>query len=209
MIIPKRERILLPPERKRDKQLKIWVSQEELDLIHQKMEDFGTHRMGAFVRKLVIDGYVIKLEIPDLKEIIRLLGPIGNNVNQIARKLNAGGSIYREDIAEVNNKLDAIYTQLEFEAWVHEAQVTLRRYNQLLYEWKFLAPKDPGEDFYFLFVEALQNSARVKYLLCTLAFGTEEEKREIYLNCREGVKQIYERIQIFDALSGETDAEAE
>ena len=99
--------------------------------------------------------------------------------------------------------------QLEFEAWVHEAQVTLRRYNQLLFEWKFLAPNVPGEDFHFLFVEALQNSARVKYLLCTLAFGTEEEKREIYLTCREEVKQIYERIQIFDTSSSETDAESE
>ena len=99
--------------------------------------------------------------------------------------------------------------QLEFEAWVHEALVTLRRYNQLLYEWKFLAPANPGEDFHFLFVEALQNSARVKYLLCTLAFGTEEEKRDIYQTCREEVKQIYERIQIFDASSSETDAEAE
>ena len=58
-------------------------------------------------------------------------------------------------------------------------------------------------------MEALQNSARVKYLLCTLAFGTEEEKREIYLNCREEVKHIYERIQIFDASSSETDAKAE
>ena len=100
-------------------------------------------------------------------------------------------------------------TQLEFETWAHEALVTLRRYNQLLYEWKFLAPQNPGEDFHFLFVEALQYSARVKYLLCTLAFGTEEEKREIYLTCREEVKQIYERIQIFDASSSETDAEAE
>ena len=99
--------------------------------------------------------------------------------------------------------------QLEFETWVHEALVTLRRYNQLLYQWKFLAPTDQREDFHFLFVEALQNSARVKYLLFTLAFGTEEEKREIYLTCREEVKQIYERIQIFDAFSSETDAEAE
>jgi hypothetical protein len=49
----------------------------------------------------------------------------------------------------------------------------------------------------------------VKYLLCTLAFGTEEEKRDIYLNCREEVKKIHERIQIFDASASETDAEAE
>ena len=109
MIKPKREPILLSPERKRDKQLKIWVSQEELDMIHQKMAEFGTSNMGAFVRKMVIDGYIVKLDIPELKEIIHLLSPIGNNINQMARKLNAGGSIYREDLAEVNAKLDAVY----------------------------------------------------------------------------------------------------
>ena len=109
MIVPKRERILLPPERKRDKQLKIWVSQEEQEMIRQKMAEFGTSNMGAFVRKMVIDGYIVKLDIPELREILHQLGPIGNNVNQMARKLNAGGSIYREDLAEVNAKLDAVY----------------------------------------------------------------------------------------------------
>ena len=125
-----------------------------------------------------------------------------------ARKLamDFGISLDEESEYPVPSKSRA---QLEFEAWVHEALVTLRRYNQLLYEWKFLAPADPGEDFHFLFVEASQNSAWVKYLLCTLTFGTEEEKRDIYLNYREEVKQIYERIQIFDASSSETDAEAE
>lgn len=125
-----------------------------------------------------------------------------------ARKLAMDFGISLEEDSEYP-VLPKSLAQLEFEAWVHEALVTLRRYNQLLYEWKFLAPADQREDFHFLFVEALQNSARVKYLLCTLAFGTEEEKREIYLTCREEVKQIYERIQIFDASSSETDAEAE
>ena len=88
--------------------------------------------------------------------------------------------------------------QLEFKTWVHESLVTLWRYNQLLYEWKFLAPAGQGEDFHFLFVEALQNSARVKHLLCTLAFGSVEEKRDIYLTCREEVKKIHERIQAYE-----------
>ena len=78
-------------------------------MIHQKMAEFGTSNMGAFVRKMVIDGYIVKLDIPELREILHQLGPIGNNVNQMARKLNAGGSIYREDLAEVNAKLDAVY----------------------------------------------------------------------------------------------------
>ena len=112
MITPKRERILLPPERKRDKQLKIWVSQEELDMIHQKMAEFGTSNMGAFVRKMVIDGYIVKLDIPELKEIIRLMGPIGNNINQMARKLNTGDSVYKEDMEEIRTKQDEIYKLL-------------------------------------------------------------------------------------------------
>ena len=89
-------------------------------------------------------------------------------------------------------------TQKDFENWCHFASETLRQYNQLLFEWKFLAPGAPGEDFHFSFVEALQNSARVKHLLCTLAFGTEEEKRDLYLTCREEVTKIHERIQTYE-----------
>jgi len=112
MIVPKKERELLPPERKRSKQLKIWVSPEKLEMIRQKMAEFGTDNMGAFVRKLVIDGYIIKLDLPELKEIIRLMGPIGSNINQIARKLNAGGNIYEEDMEEIRTNQDEIYKLL-------------------------------------------------------------------------------------------------
>ena len=112
MITPKKERILLPPERKRSKQLKIWVSQEELDLIHQKMAEFGTPCMGAFVRKMVIDGYIIKLDLPELREIARHISYLDNNINQMARKVNAGGSIYKEDVEEINTKLEQVYKML-------------------------------------------------------------------------------------------------
>lgn len=112
MITPKKERIQLPPERKRSKQLKIWVSQEEQDMIHQKMAEFGTANMGAFVRKMVIDGYIVKLDLPELQEIIRLLGSIANNVNQIARRVNAGGNVYKEDLEDINTNLDQNYKML-------------------------------------------------------------------------------------------------
>ena len=92
--------------------------------------------------------------------------------------------------------------QQDFENWCHFASETLRQYNQLLFEWKFLAPNEPGEDFHFLFAEALQNSARVKYLLCALAFGTKDEKRDIYLTCREEVKKYDEKIKVYDQITG-------
>ena len=67
-----------------------------------------------YMRRRLIEDQVIKPRpAGEMAEIRRELSAIGNNVNQMARKLNAGGSIYREDIAEVNTKLDAIYTQLE------------------------------------------------------------------------------------------------
>ena len=108
MIIPKKERILLPPERKRSKQLKIWISQEEQDMIRQKMAEFGTDNMGAFVRTMVIDGYILKLDLPELREVSRHIGYLDNNINQMARKVNAGKTVYKEDVDEIQAQFNTI-----------------------------------------------------------------------------------------------------
>ena len=118
-----------------------------------------------------------------------------------ARKLALDFGISLEEGSEYP-ELPKSQAQLEFGIWVHEALEVLRTYNQLLIQWKSLAPQKAGEDFYFLFVEALQNSARVKYLLCTLAFGAEDEKREIYLTCREEVKEYDEKVKAYDHITG-------
>ena len=114
-----------------------------------------------------------------------------------ARKLAMDFGVSLEETSEYP-ALPKSQAQTDFENWCHFASETLRHYNQLLFEWKFLAPAQPGEDFHFLFVEALQNSARVKHLICTLAFGSVEEKREIYTTCREEVKKYHERIQTYE-----------
>ena len=108
MITPKKERILLPPERRRSKQLKIWISQEEQDMIRQKMAEFGTDNMGAFVRKMVIDGYILKLDLPELREISRHIGYLDNNINQMARKVNAGRTVYKEDVDEIQAQFNTV-----------------------------------------------------------------------------------------------------
>ena len=54
------------PKRNRTEQIKFWATPEEKDLILQKMELYGTGNMGAYLRKMAIDGYVIKLELPEL-----------------------------------------------------------------------------------------------------------------------------------------------
>ena len=76
-------------KRKRDVPVLFWVSAEELELIHQKMQQYGTENLSAYLRKMALDGYVVKLELPELKEMVSLLRYASNNINQIAHTVNA------------------------------------------------------------------------------------------------------------------------
>lgn len=84
------------------------MSPEERSLIEEGVKEAGVSNMSAFIRKMCIDGYIIKLNIRQLDEIGKLLRATANNVNQIARRVNSGGEAYREDVAEVNAQLHDI-----------------------------------------------------------------------------------------------------
>ena len=98
--------------RNRSRQVKFWVSEEEYQLLQKKMEAAGGVNQGAYIRKMILDGYIVNLDIPELKEIIRLLSITSNNVNQMARRLNTDGSIYQQDIREVEVQLEQNYKML-------------------------------------------------------------------------------------------------
>ena len=100
------------PNRNRSRQVKFWVSEEEYQLLQKKMEAAGGVNQGAYIRKMILDGYIVNLDIPELKEIIRLLGITSNNVNQMARQLHSTDSIYQQDISEVQAQLEQIYKLL-------------------------------------------------------------------------------------------------
>lgn len=77
------------------------VSPEEMALIGQKMEQAGTANKRAYLRKMAVDGYVIRLDLGEMKELLRLLRSVSNNVNQIARRCNETGNLYREDVEDL------------------------------------------------------------------------------------------------------------
>ena len=87
--------------RKRNVQIIFWVSEKERELIAQKMEQVGTENLSAYLRKIAIDGFIIKLDLPELREMISLLRRSSNNLNQIARRLNETGRFYPEDLADI------------------------------------------------------------------------------------------------------------
>jgi hypothetical protein len=83
-------------------------SPEDMALLELRMTETGISNKSAFIRKMCIDGHVFVLQMDTLNELKRLLGITANNVNQIARCVNSGGSAYRQDVAEVNNQLTEI-----------------------------------------------------------------------------------------------------
>lgn len=97
--------------RDKDKVLTFRVNQNELDRINAKREEIGIRNMCAYLRKMAMDGYCVNLELKDVKELVRLLRICSNNLNQYAKKANETGSIYREDISDLQVCLDRIWEE--------------------------------------------------------------------------------------------------
>ena len=95
--------------RKRNIQMKFYVTEEEKRLIDAKMAQLPTRRYGAYLRKMAIDGYIIYTDTSDIKAFTSKLSSIGRNINQIAKRLNAGGPAYQADIQEIRERLDEIW----------------------------------------------------------------------------------------------------
>ena len=85
-------------KRKRNIVIRFRVTPEEREMIESKMEQYGTSNMAAYLRKISIDGYVVRLDLPELREMVSLLRRSSNNLNQIAKRVNETSRIYDADI---------------------------------------------------------------------------------------------------------------
>ena len=95
--------------RKRNIQIIFWVSEEEREQIQAKMEQVGTENLSAYLRKIAIDGYILKLDLPELREMISLLRRSSNNLNQIAKRLNETGRFYAADMEDILQRQEQLW----------------------------------------------------------------------------------------------------
>ena len=93
--------------------IRVYVTPEQRALIEEKMKQAGIINMSAYIRKMAIDGFVIRVNIDDLKELTRLTGTISRNINQYAKRANESGMVSVNEIAELKNQLDKIYVPLK------------------------------------------------------------------------------------------------
>lgn len=98
--------------RKRSVQLKFRVTPEERALIEMKMAELGTQNMEAFLRKMALDGYAVRLDLPELQKIVSLLRYSSNNLNQLTRRVHETGRIYAADLEDIRQKQEQIWQAL-------------------------------------------------------------------------------------------------
>ena len=100
-------------ERKRQIPIIIMVNDREKALIKEKMSQLGTKNMGAYIRKMAIDGYVVRLDLSDISELVSLLRRSSNNLNQYAKRAHENGRIYEADIEDVQSSLKSVWEKAD------------------------------------------------------------------------------------------------
>ena len=96
-------------QRKRDVPILFRVSPEEKEQIDRRMADLGIVNMAGYLRKMALDGYIVNLDIPELRELVSLMRRSSNNLNQIAKRVNTTGRIYASDIEDMLQKQEQLW----------------------------------------------------------------------------------------------------
>lgn len=93
--------------------IRVKLTRDDRRRIREKMEEAGITNMSAYIRKMAIDGYLVKLDMSDMNEVARLLRINSNNINQYAKRANESGSIYLEDIKEIQNQQERLWESMK------------------------------------------------------------------------------------------------
>ena len=89
--------------------IRVMLRKGDREKIEERMKEAGIKNMSAYIRKMAIDGYLIKLDLSDVKEASRLLRINANNINQYAKRANETGSIYLEDIKDIKRGQEELW----------------------------------------------------------------------------------------------------
>ena len=99
--------------RTRPVRIEFRVTEQERQLIQKKMEQLGTKNMGAYLRKMAVDGYIIKVDYTEQKKLAAAVSRVAGNINQICRRINQTGHFYEDDIVELKAKQCEIWELLK------------------------------------------------------------------------------------------------
>ena len=89
------------------------MSEQEAELVKERMAELRITNLSAYLRKMAVDGYIIHLDMGDIQEMIRLLRICSTNLNQYTRRANETGSIYAADVEDLRTRLDDLWNGMD------------------------------------------------------------------------------------------------
>ena len=101
------------PDRTRPIRKEICLNEQELNLVQHKMRQLGTHNFGAYARKMLIDGYIIKVDYTKQKKLAAAVNRIATNINHVCRRINSTRHVYEDDVAELKDRQLEIWELLK------------------------------------------------------------------------------------------------
>ena len=96
-------------KRSRDKMITFWVTEDELAKINANMEKLGTSNLSAYLRKMAITGLIVRLDIPELKQIVSLMRRTSANINQMAKHINQGDTVAVQQVDGLHEQQEEIW----------------------------------------------------------------------------------------------------
>ena len=99
--------------RKRQIVLRVPVTPEERALLQQKMAQLGTKNFSPYARKMLIDGYIIKVDYAEQKKLAAAVSRIATNINHVCRRINSTGHFYDADVAELKERMADVWELLK------------------------------------------------------------------------------------------------
>lgn len=88
------------------------VSDEEKAVILKNMEAAECVNFGQYARKMLVNGHVLHVDYTEIKELSAQVGRVGNNINQIAKRMNETRNVYPQDVEEIKKRQDEIWQLL-------------------------------------------------------------------------------------------------
>lgn len=105
-------------EQNKDKRLYVRLNENEYKIVQAKFKASGEKTMSEFLRKILLNGYVVTLKDNKLENLVvetkKLLANLAGNVNQIAIVANRNGNVYKEDLEQLSKGVKELWQQQAF-----------------------------------------------------------------------------------------------
>jgi len=98
--------------RKRNIRIAMHLSQDEHSLFLQRMNDAGIQNMQAYLRRMALTGYILRLDLSEVRETLRLISKANININQLAKRANETRSIHTQDIMQLQEDVGNLRLQV-------------------------------------------------------------------------------------------------